>query len=84
MSVGRLRALDERKRQAFAQRFDGACAEVLVETTRDHGTGALRGYTRNYLRARLEGPDAWRGRRLPVRLRVGPGARILAAAERAA
>jgi threonylcarbamoyladenosine tRNA methylthiotransferase MtaB len=80
----RLRALDERKRQAFARRFDGACAEVLVETTRDPQGGALRGYTRNYLRARLEGPDAWRGRRVPVRLRVGPGARVHAAAEDAA
>jgi threonylcarbamoyladenosine tRNA methylthiotransferase MtaB len=80
----RLRALGERKRHAFAQRFDGAAGEVLVETTRDPQTGALRGYTRNYLRARLDGPDAWRGRRLPVRLRVGPGARIQAAAEWAA
>jgi threonylcarbamoyladenosine tRNA methylthiotransferase MtaB len=80
----RLRALGERKRQAFAHRFDGASAEVLVETTRDPGTGALRGYTRNYLRTRLEGPDEWRGRRLPVRLRLGPGAQVHAAAERAA
>src|SRR5262245_42028130 len=44
----RLRALGERKRHAFAARFDGAAAEVLVETTRDPRTGALRGYTRNY------------------------------------
>ena len=80
----RLRALGERKRHAFARRFDGADAEVLVETTRDPATGALRGYTRNYLRVRLDGPDAWRGRRVPVRLRVGPGARVEAAAERAA
>jgi threonylcarbamoyladenosine tRNA methylthiotransferase MtaB len=80
----RLRVLGERKRQAFARRFDGASAEVLVETTRDPATGALRGYTRNYLRVRLDGPDAWRGRRVPVRLRVGPGAQVHAAAERAA
>ena len=44
-----------RKRVAFARRFDGAAAEVLVETTRDPRTGALRGYTRNYLRAHLRG-----------------------------
>ena len=80
----RLRALGEQKRHAFARRFDGAPAEVLVETTRDPATGALRGYTRNYLRARLDGPDAWKGRRLPVRLRVGPGTRVHAAAEGAA
>jgi len=69
----RLRALAERKRSAFAQRFDGAAAEVLVETSREPRSGALRGYTRNYLRVRLDGPDAWMGRRVPVRLRVRGG-----------
>jgi threonylcarbamoyladenosine tRNA methylthiotransferase MtaB len=68
----RLRGLGERLRTGFARRFDQAAAEVLVETTREPGTGALRGYTRNYLRARLEGPDAWAGRRLAVRLAVAP------------
>jgi threonylcarbamoyladenosine tRNA methylthiotransferase MtaB len=72
----RLRALCDRKRAAFGRRFDGATAEVLVETTRDPRTGALRGYTRNYLRAQLQGPDDWMGSLRAVRLRVGPGARI--------
>jgi threonylcarbamoyladenosine tRNA methylthiotransferase MtaB len=76
----RLRAVGVRKRAAFARRFDGAAAEVLVETTRDPATGDLRGYTRNYLRARLDGPDGWRGRRLPVRLTVGAGGDVRAAA----
>ncbi|HJQ85224.1 MAG TPA: tRNA (N(6)-L-threonylcarbamoyladenosine(37)-C(2))-methylthiotransferase MtaB [Candidatus Binatia bacterium] len=67
----RLRASGARKRAAFARRFDGTEAEVLVETTRDPATGALRGYTRNYLRARLDGPDAWQGRRVVARLGVG-------------
>jgi len=80
----RLRALGERKRHAFARRFDGAPAEVLVESTRDPQGGTLRGYTRNYLRARIDGPDAWQGRRLPVHLRVGPGGRVDAVAEGAA
>jgi len=75
----RLRATGERKRAAFARRFDGAEAEVLVETRRDPETGALRGYTRNYLRARLEGPDAWRGRRLRARLAVGGAGQVTAA-----
>ena len=75
----RLRALGERKRAAFARRFDGAEAEVLVETTRDPASGHLRGYTRNYLRARLEGPDAWRGRRLRARLAVGGAGQVTAA-----
>jgi len=72
----RLRGACERKRTEFAQRFHGTDAEVLVETTRDPQSGALRGYTRNYLRARLEGPDAWMGQTVPVRLRVGSGARV--------
>jgi threonylcarbamoyladenosine tRNA methylthiotransferase MtaB len=76
----RLRVACERKRAEFARRFDGAAAEVLVETTRDPQTGELRGYTRNYLRARLEGPDAWMGAVLPVRLRLGSGARLEAEA----
>src|SRR5712692_7565134 len=75
----RLRALGERQRAAFIRRFDGAEGEVLVETTRDPRSGALRGYTRNYLRARLDGPDAWRGRRLRARLAVGPAGQVTAA-----
>jgi threonylcarbamoyladenosine tRNA methylthiotransferase MtaB len=76
----RLRAAAERKRIAFARRFDATAAEVLVETTRDPHTGDLRGYTRNYLRARLDGPDAWQGRRLEVRLAVDAAGRIRATA----
>jgi threonylcarbamoyladenosine tRNA methylthiotransferase MtaB len=76
----RLRAVGERKRAAFARRFDGTEAEVLVEATRDPRTGALRGYTRNYLRARLTGPDAWRGRRVRARLAVGPDGHVSATA----
>jgi threonylcarbamoyladenosine tRNA methylthiotransferase MtaB len=76
----RLRAVGERKRRAFARRFDGADAEILVETTRDRATGALRGYTRNYLRAQLAGPDAWRGRRIRARLAVAPGGQVSAVA----
>jgi threonylcarbamoyladenosine tRNA methylthiotransferase MtaB len=76
----RLRALAARKKAAFAARFDGASAEVVVETTRERATGALRGYTRNYLRARLDGPDAWMGRRLSVRLSVSPAGEVTAAA----
>jgi len=75
-----LRAACDHKRAAFARACDGATAEVLVETTRDPRTGALRGYTRNYLRAQLEGPDAWMGTVVPVRLRIGAGARVEAVA----
>jgi threonylcarbamoyladenosine tRNA methylthiotransferase MtaB len=72
----RLRDACERKRGEFARRFDGSPAEVLVETTRDRQTGELRGYTRNYLRAHLRGPDAWRGSLVPVRLRIDARARV--------
>jgi threonylcarbamoyladenosine tRNA methylthiotransferase MtaB len=72
----RLRALFDRKRAAFARSFDGATAEVLVESTREPTTGLLRGYTRNYLRVRVEGPDEWMGRRIPVRLAVDAGGRV--------
>jgi threonylcarbamoyladenosine tRNA methylthiotransferase MtaB len=78
--AGRLRALTGAKRAAFAAGFDGAPAEVLVETTRDRRSGRLRGYTRNYLRVELDGPDAWMARRRPVRLRVTDG-RLDATAE---
>jgi threonylcarbamoyladenosine tRNA methylthiotransferase MtaB len=72
----RLRRLFDRKRAEFARRFDGVDAEVLVENSRDPQTGGLRGYTRNYLRAHLEGPDAIMGRRVPTRLEVAPGGRV--------
>ena len=74
--AARLRAVCGEKRVAFARRFDAVPAEVLVETTRDPQTGALRGYTRNYLRAALEGADTLRGRRVPVRLAVGAGGQV--------
>ena len=73
-----LRKLCERKRVAFARGFDGADAEVLVENTRDPQTGRLRGYTRNYLRAQLDGPDALMGRRIAVRLAVDAGGQVVA------
>jgi threonylcarbamoyladenosine tRNA methylthiotransferase MtaB len=76
----RLRQWAAGARIAFARRFDAADAEVLVETTRDPQSGRLRGYTRNYLRAQLDGPDAWMGRRVPVRLAVDAGGRVSAMA----
>ena len=76
--ASRLRALGDRKHAEFARRFDGAVAELLVESTRDRATGALRGYTRNYLRASLDGPDTLMGRRVRVRLAVEAGAAVRA------
>ena len=80
----RLREIGEGCRDAFARRFDGTHAEILVEATRDTAAGTLRGYTRNYLRARLDGPDDWMGRRVTARLAVGSGGHVRAEAEVAA
>ena len=79
--AGRLRALAADKRARFADGFDGTPAEVLIETTRDRRSGRLRGYTRNYLRVELDGPDDWMARRRRVRLRGGGGGRLDAVAE---
>ena len=76
----RLRQLMDGRRAAFARRFDGTDAEIVVETTRDPASGRLRGYTRNYLRAHLDGPDTWMGQRVPVRLAVSTGGRVTAVA----
>jgi threonylcarbamoyladenosine tRNA methylthiotransferase MtaB len=71
----RLRALGAEKRARFTRSFAGTEAEVLFEYARERRTGALRGYTRNYIRVHADGPDNWCGRRLRVRLRVDPRGR---------
>jgi threonylcarbamoyladenosine tRNA methylthiotransferase MtaB len=68
-----LRRVCDGKHQAFLRRYDGTEAEVLVERTRDRRSGLLRGYTRNYTRVLLPGPDDLAGRRVAVRLDVGSG-----------
>jgi threonylcarbamoyladenosine tRNA methylthiotransferase MtaB len=74
--AARLRALTSRRRTAFARRFDGVDAEVLVENTRDPRTGRLRGYTRNYLRAALDGADDVMGTCVAARLAVDASGRV--------
>jgi threonylcarbamoyladenosine tRNA methylthiotransferase MtaB len=74
--AGRLRTLTERKRRAFRDGFVGTAAEILVENTRDARSGRLRGYTRNYLRAELDGPDAFMGRRVHATLDVTRDGRL--------
>jgi threonylcarbamoyladenosine tRNA methylthiotransferase MtaB len=50
-----LRALGEDKRRRFVERFRGANLKVLLE---ERGAdGRLRGYSRNYIRVLVEGPD---------------------------
>lgn len=69
----RLRHLAEAKRAAFQHRHDGCRAEVLVEHQRDRASGRLKGYTANYVRVLLDGPDALMGGRRAVRMRWRAG-----------
>ncbi len=51
-----LRRLGEEKRRRFAERFGGARLKVLLE---ERGVdGRLGGYSRNYIRVLVEGPDS--------------------------
>jgi tRNA A37 methylthiotransferase MiaB len=68
-----LRRLCEEKGTAFLRGFDRTIAEVLLERAREPRSGMLRGYTRNYTRVVMPGPDALRGRRVLVRLSVASG-----------
>lgn len=68
--AARLRRAAGAKQRAFARRWDGTEAEVLLEHERDPATGRLRGYTRNYLRVQVDGPETLRGQRRQVRLAV--------------
>ena len=50
-----MRALGEDKRRRFVSRFCGSKLKVLLE---EHGAdGRLKGYSRNYIRVLVEGPD---------------------------
>ena len=40
---------------------------MLVESTRDRESGRLVGYSRNYARVLLDGPDAWADSEVRVR-----------------
>ena len=53
--AGMLRALGEDKRRRFIERFRGSRLKVLLE---ERGAdGRLKGYSRNYIRVLVEGPD---------------------------
>lgn len=63
-----LRRIAVAKQRAFERAWDGREAEVLLEHERDPTTGWLRGYTREYVRVLVDGPDSLRGSRRRVRL----------------
>ncbi|MEO8602303.1 MAG: tRNA (N(6)-L-threonylcarbamoyladenosine(37)-C(2))-methylthiotransferase MtaB [bacterium] len=62
-----LRQLSATQRCAFAATQVGAHLEVLIERGRDASSGQLIGYSRNYVRALLDGGDEWKNRLVQVR-----------------
>jgi threonylcarbamoyladenosine tRNA methylthiotransferase MtaB len=54
----KLRALGQRKRRAFTERFLGKTLHVLVEDRRDRSTGMLKGFSRNYIPVLIEKGDS--------------------------
>ena len=72
----RMRALSQRKREAFAARAVGETVEVVVERPPDEG-GRVSGIADNYLTVSFEGPDALRGSLVPVTVEEADGADVI-------
>jgi threonylcarbamoyladenosine tRNA methylthiotransferase MtaB len=75
-----LRRLGAAKRHAFAERCLGSQLDVLVEARRDPGSGRLAGYSRNYARVLLDGPDTLVNTEVRVWPLARQGDRLLATA----
>jgi len=56
----RLHELGELKRTVFQSSFAGRSGSVLIEKVRDRKTGLLKGHTRNYILAFIDGGDELR------------------------
>ena len=72
-----LRGLGERRRLGFARRFIGARLKVLVEETRDPASQLLRGYSRNYIKVLIQGPDQLKNHEVDVEASAGDGLALL-------
>ena len=72
-----LRRLGAARREAFAERCLGSDLEVLVERARDATSDRLIGYSRNYARVLLDGPDDLATRAVRVRAVAREGDRVL-------
>jgi threonylcarbamoyladenosine tRNA methylthiotransferase MtaB len=72
-----LRRLGRAQREAFAARCVGRELEVLIESARDAASGRLAGYSRNYARVLLDGPDALANHQVRVRVVACAGDRVL-------
>jgi threonylcarbamoyladenosine tRNA methylthiotransferase MtaB len=76
-----LRQLGEAKRTAFADRWVGRQLLVLLESTRDRKTGCLAGYSRNYLRVLVGGPEKLMNTEVRVRVLAHRAGRLTGTAE---
>ncbi|MBN1425070.1 tRNA (N(6)-L-threonylcarbamoyladenosine(37)-C(2))-methylthiotransferase MtaB [Candidatus Fermentibacteria bacterium] len=63
-----LRDLGAKRRAEYRAAHPGGEVEVLIERRRDRATGLLTGFTTDYLRVYAQGPDAWGGRLVSLRL----------------
>ena len=70
-----MRAMGERKRADFARRFVGTTVNVLLEERAK--TGALSGYTRNYIRVLTAGPDALLNHEVEVEASLADAAQLV-------
>lgn len=61
-----LRDLGRLKSQRFKESFLGKRLEVLIESTRDKDTNLLKGFTSNYIKVFLDGPDTLIKKIVPV------------------
>ena len=58
--------LEQSVARAYRRQFIGQRVRVLIESRRDPDTGALTGFSDEYVRVRLHGPDARKNRLLEV------------------
>ncbi len=64
--AARLRELGESRRREFLRRFIGTRLRVLIEETREPQTQQLRGYSRNYIKVLVAGPDLLKNNEIDV------------------
>ena len=67
----RMRNLGDLRREAFLKRFVGKKLKVLVEENREPGGQWLRGYSRNYLKVLIQGPDQLKNNEVDVEALAG-------------
>lgn len=70
-----MRAMGEGKRAEFARRFAGTRVNVLLEERA--ASGALSGYTRNYIRVLTAGPDALVNHEVEVEASLADAAQLV-------